>query len=105
MKLGIFSEFQEQITSYQIALKLHKLLNENVDDLDFKQITVLDQMVCSRRQLHFEFYSTNISKIGRNTTANKLYPLSNKINLEMLGHNFVHFKKLAKLLFLKYGNT
>ena len=90
---------------YQMALKLHKLVNENEEDLNFEQITVLDQIICTRRQLNFEIHRTNACKIGLNTTANKLYPISNKIGLEMLNKGFVHFKKLAKLLFLRYGNT
>ena len=60
------------MTSYQMALKLHKLPYENGDDLDFEQITVLDQIVCTRRQLNFEMHRNNTSKFGLNTTTNKL---------------------------------
>ena len=93
------------ITTYQLSLKLHKLVNENISDLDFEQITVFDQMVCTRRQLNFEIHRNNKSKIGLNCTANKLYPLSGKIPLDMLSKDFVYYKKLAKIMFLKYGNT
>ena len=40
-----------------------------------------------------------------NTTANKLYHVNNLIGLDMLNLKFVHFKKLAKLQFLKNGKT
>ena len=95
----------DRIVFYQMALKLHKLLNENTDDLNFEQITVLDQSVRTKRQVHFEVYRNCSSKIGINTTANKLYPLSKIISLNMLCHDFVYFKKMAKVQFLKYGKT
>ena len=40
-----------------------------------------------------------------NTTANKLYHLNNLIGLDMLNLNFVHYKKLIKIQFLKNGKT
>ena len=40
-----------------------------------------------------------------NTTANKLYHENNLISLDMLNLKFVHYKKLAKLQFLKNGKT
>ena len=43
------------------------------------------------------------TKIGMNTTANKLYHLNNLIRLNMLNLNFVHYKKIIKLQFLKHG--
>ena len=48
-------------------------------------------------------YRNNKSKIGMNTTANKFYHINNLIGLDMLNKNFVHFKKLAKIQFLKNG--
>ena len=95
----------KQITFYQMALKLHKLVNENLDDLNLEQITVMDQMICSRRQINFEIHRNNTGKIGINTTANKLYPLSQLIGLNLLSLGYIHFKKLAKIQFLKNGNT
>ena len=68
----------KQITLYQSALKLHKILNENLNDLTFEQITVFDQIRCSTRQTTFEIEKNNIFKIGMNTTANKFYALSKK---------------------------
>ena len=40
-----------------------------------------------------------------NTTANKLYHINNLIRLDQLNLSFVHFKKLAKYQFLKFGPT
>ena len=94
-----------QITLYQSSLKLFKTLNENIDDLTFEQVTVFDQIRCSTRQLNFEIERNNAFKIGMNTTSNKFYSLSKLISLGMLNLTFVHFKKLAKLQFLKYGKT
>ena len=95
----------EQISLYQSALKLHKTVNENLEDFTFEQVTVLDQIICTSRQINFQIARNCIHKIGMNTTSNKLYALSNLIGLGMLNLSFVHFKKLAKLQFLKYGNT
>ena len=47
----------------------------------------------------------NYAKMRMNTTANKLYHLNNKIDLNTLNLNFVHFKKVAKLQFLKRQYT
>ena len=43
------------------------------------------------------------TKIGMNNTANKLHHVNNLIGLDMLNLSFVHFKKLAKIQFLKNG--
>ena len=95
----------KQITLYQSSLKLFKTLNDNVEDLTFEQITVLDQIRCGTRQLNFEIECNNNYKIGMNTTANKFFSLSKTIGLGMIHLKFVHFKKLAKIQFLKYGRT
>ena len=94
-----------QIMLYQIALNLHKLINDLDDPLNFDQIELLEQIVCTRRQLRFEIHKNNNVKIGMNTVANKLYHVSNLIGLDMLNLGFVHFKKLAKIQFLKNGKT
>ena len=38
-------------------------------------------------------------------TANKFFYISDQIGLNLLNLSFVHFKKLAKIQFLKYGKT
>ena len=95
----------KQIAFYLSSLKLHKIINDNLDDITFEQVTVFDQIRCSTRQLTFELVRNNTYKIGMNTTSNKLYALSKLIGLGMLHLSFVHFKKLAKIQFLKYGKT
>ena len=94
-----------QIALYQSALKLHKNINESQDDLSFEQITVLNQTICTSRQINFQISRSNNYKIGMNTTANKFYALSNTIGLNLLNLTYVHFKKIMKIQFLKYGKT
>ena len=77
----------------------------NVNELDFEQITLLDQMVCTGRQLKFKVLRTNRRKIGMNESANKLYPLNDLVALDLLEKSFVHLKKIMKIQFLKYGKT
>ena len=79
--------------------------NNWVNVLSFEQVTVMDQIICTRRQLKFQIFKSNNNKIGMNTTANKLFHVNNLIGLDMLNLEYVHFKKLAKIQFLKNGNT
>ena len=95
----------KQIALYQSCLKLFKTVNDNLGDITFEQITVFEQIRCSSRQSTFEIQRNNNYKIGMNTTSNKFFALSKTISLEMLQLSFVHFKKLAKIQFLKYGKT
>ena len=83
---------------------IHKIVNDISDVLSFEQITVMDQIVCTGRQISFQILRNCSTRIGMNTTANKLYHLNDKIGLNLLNNNF-HFKKLAKIQFLKYGKT
>ena len=94
----------QQIMLYQIALNLHRVLNSDLP-LTFEKISLLDQMVCGRRQLRFEVLRNFQGKIGMNTQANKFYHVSNMIGLDLLNLGFVHYKKVAKVQFLKFGNT
>ena len=94
-----------QIMYYQLALNLHKTLNFNDYELSFEIVTVLDQIICTRRQVLFQIFRNSNCKIGFNTTANKLFYLNNKIGLEQLNQNFIRFKGTAKIQFLKYGRT
>ena len=95
----------EQITYYQMSLKLHKLINEHDNKLSFEHVTLMDQIVCTSRQINFQIVKIHNTRVGLNTTANKLFPLNNLIGLDKLNMNFAHYKKLAKIQFLKYGNT
>ena len=92
-----------QIMSYQAAIQLHKVIN--FDRPTFESVTVLNQMTCTSRQTMFFIFKDNSSKIGMNTTANKFHQLSGKITLNSLLYSFVHFKKIMKIQFLKFGKT
>ena len=92
-----------QIMLYQSALNLHETLN--VDRLSLENVTVSNQMTCTSRQINFKILGDNCTKIGMNTTANKLYCLSGKIGISSLNHSFVHFTKIMKVQFLKNGKT
>ena len=89
---------------YQIAFNLHRVLNFDLP-LTLEKIFLLDQMVCGRRQLRFEVLRNFHGKIGMNTMANKFYHVSNMIGLDLLNLGFVHYKKVAKIKFLKFGKT
>ena len=88
---------------YQSALNLHKILNQDL--ISFEIVTVLNQIISTRRQTTFEIIRDNDGKIGMNTTANKFYCLNDKISLLVLNYSFVHYKKLMKIQFLKNGRT
>ena len=92
-----------QIAMYQSSLILYKALNS--DELTHDIVSILTQMVCTSRQLKFEILRSFNTKIGLNTTANKLYPLNGKIGLDFLNLGFVQYKKIMKVQFLKYGKT
>ena len=64
-----------------MSIKLHKLINEHESDLSFEHVTLMDQIVCTRRQINFDIFKNCNGKIGLNATANNLYPLSNMIGL------------------------
>ena len=85
------------------SLNLYKILNQDLISLEI--VTVLNQVICTGRQTSFEIIRDNNCKIGMNTTANKLYCISGKISLLALNFTFVHYKKLMKIQFLKYGKT
>ena len=94
-----------QIMLYQISLKLHKVVNETDPQIPTETIRVLEQIICTRRQLNFEIFKNNTYKIGMNTTGNKFNHVNKQIGLDKLNLSFVHYKKIMKIQFLKYGNT
>ena len=94
-----------QIMHYQLALKLHRTLNLDVHKLSFEVVTVFEQLICTRRQILFQIFRNSNTKIGLNTTANKFFYLNKMIGLEHLNLSFIQFKRLAKIVFLKYGKT
>ena len=94
-----------QLSLYQLSISLHNRLNFDETDPCFETLTVLDQIICTRRQINFQIFRINKLKIGINTTANKLSNLNNMIALENLNLNKAQFKRFAKSQFLKYGST
>ena len=90
---------------YQIALSLHKLVNSSHESLSFDEVMVMDQIVCTSRQLRFKILRKFQHKIGMNIPANKLFYINDEVSFDMLNHTFVHYKKLCKIQFLKYGKT
>ena len=63
----------EQIMMYQQAIQLHKTVNHVNFPQSFEQVTAVDQTICTSRQLKFQIFKNNRSKIGMNMTANKFY--------------------------------
>ena len=63
----------------QLMIIVQKTYNLNMHDngLTFEQVTVIEQIICTSRQLDFQILWDNKSKIGLNTTANKLYHVNN----------------------------
>ena len=88
---------------YQISLKLHRVVNDTESHISTETISVFDQVICTRRQLYFETFRNNIYKIGLNTTGSKFYHVNKLIGLDKLNLGYVHFKKIMKIQFLKYG--
>ena len=94
-----------QIMSYQSSLQLFKTVNEIFDTCTSQSVELINNVICTGRQLNFEIIRNNRSKIGMNTHSNKFYHISKKISLDFLNLDFVHFKKLMKVQFLKNGRT
>ena len=95
----------KQLMKYQISLSLHKLINANDETLTFDQVMVMDQTICTSRQLRFQAIRKFNHKVGMNIAANKFYHINNEISFDMLNLSFVHFKKICKIQYLKYGRT
>ena len=96
-----------QITMYQLAFNLYKTVNENDNLLppSTEFIRLLEQVIVTRRQVLFELFKTNKSKIGMNSNENKLYHINKLIVMDKLSWNFPRYKKHMKTQFLKFGNT
>ena len=90
---------------YQLALSLHKIINANYDTMTFDQVMLMDQTVCTSRQLRFQVMHKFNHKVDMNITANKLFHINNEISFDMLNLSFVHFKRICKIQYLKYGKT
>ena len=69
----------KHIMMYQISLKQHKLINFQENTSSFEHVTLLHKIICVGRQINYHIHRTSRSKIGMNTTANKLYSLKHWI--------------------------
>ena len=94
-----------QIMSYQKSLHLHKSLNEIYTECSSEHANLLNNVICTGRQRYFEIIRSNKTKIGMNNISNKFFHISKLIPLDLLNLSFVHFKKVMKIQFLKYGKT
>ena len=94
-----------QIMLYQVALSLFKIVNENQVPPSATFVKLMNQVVCTSRQVMFELHRTNQSKIGMNCNVNKLYHVSKLIVLDKLNWSYPRYKKHMKLQFLNFGNT
>ena len=82
-----------QLMSYHLSLHLHKTLTELDRYCTTEHAALLDNIICTRRQISFEIIKTNRSKIGMNSLSNKFYHITKLISLSNLNLDFVHFKK------------
>ena len=94
-----------QIMLYQVALSLFKIVNENQVPPSTTFVKLMNQVVCTSRQVLFKLHRTNQSKIGMNCSVNKLYHVSKLFVLDKLNWSYPRYKKHMKLQFLHFGNT
>ena len=73
-----------QIIMYQIALTLFKTINKNLPAPSTELVRLLDQVICTSRQVMFQLHKTNRSKIGKNTNENKHYHINKLIVMDKL---------------------
>ena len=97
-------EISTQESNY-LTSNINKTINQSNFPNCIEHVSIVEQTVCTSRQLTFKIFRNNKRKIGMNMTANKFYCISDQISMDSLNLTFVHFKKLAKIQFLKYGRT
>ena len=95
----------QQIMLYQISINLYKTLNYTTCLPPTEVIRVIEQIISTRRQVLFETFCSNRSKIGMNANENKFYHINKQIPLANLNLNFEAYKRLMKIKFLLFGNT
>ena len=87
------------VMPYLSSIQFHKTVNETPESFTPDHVALLDNIICTRRQLRFEIFRNNRTKIGMNCLSNKFYHISKQISLDSLNLGFVHFKKLMKIQF------
>ena len=85
--------------SYQSSIFLYKTLNNIHSYCRNEHASLLNNVVCTGRQLKFQVVRSNNTKIGMNMISNKFYHISKQIGLDLFNLKFVHFKKLMKVQF------
>ena len=85
--------------SYQSSIFLYKTLNNINNYCSTEHASLLNNVVCTGRQLKFQVVRSNNTKIGMNMISNKFYHISEQIGLDLFNLKFVHFKKLMKVQF------
>ena len=83
----------------------HLLQEEMQKELSLDQVMVMDQAICTSRQLRFQVQRKFNQKVGMNIPINKFYYINDEIGFDMLNLSDVHYKRLCKFQYLKYGNT
>ena len=94
-----------QIMSYQSSILHYKTMNDMFKYCSTEHAKLLNNVVCTSRQLKFEIIKNNVTRIGLNTLSNRFYYISKLVSLDLLNLTFVHFKKIMKIQFLKNGKT
>ena len=79
------------------------MLNDPV--MKTETLHVIEQSVFTGRQIIFNILRYNNNKIGMNTQTNKFYHITKLIGLDKLNLSFVHYSKIMKVQFFKYGKT
>ena len=95
---------EKEMVNWLSTLK-KKVLDSLDHECNSEHVRILNNMICTRRQLKFEIIRNHSFKIGMNSFVNKFYHINKQIGLDALNLKFGHFKKLMKLQYLKYGKT
>ena len=86
---GLKIDRNQEVTSFIIRHNNPNPTHETVNNFTWKNYLLIK----------FKF------KIGMNSALNKFYHINKEISLDSLNLAFVHFKKLMKFQYLKYGKT
>ena len=88
-----------------MSLHLFKTINAIPFYCTSEHALLLNNIVCTGRQVKFEIIRNNRTKIGMNTLSNRFYHITKLIGLELFNLKFVHLKKIMKIQFKKNGKT
>ena len=91
----------KQIMYYQIALKLHKLINDPENVLSFEHITVMNQIVCTRRKINFQILRNCNSKIWHEHHSKQVVSLEQPRGITNVDFQFCTLQENIKNIILK----